>query len=94
MSRAVEPDWPDFIIVNGRQYFAQGTSTQSVTLGPVVGQVRCQLINSGTQRGYEPVDGDAAGLAAGTSIYAVAGQDTAKMLATRTPPGVEVWVPE
>ena len=94
VSRAEEPDWPDFVVMDGRKYFAQGASDQPLTLGPVVGTVRCQLINSGTQRSYQPVNGDAAGLPAGTAIYAVAGQDSATVLATKTPSGIETWRPE
>lgn len=94
VSRAEEPDYPDFVVMRGQYYFSKGRSEQAVTLGPVLGEVRCQLIGSGTRREYEKVDGDAAGLPAGTSIYTVAGQDPARVLATKTADGVEVWQPE
>jgi hypothetical protein len=94
VSMAEELDYADFVVMRGQYYYNRGRSEQAVTLGPVVGKVRCQLIGSGTRREYEKVDGDAAGLPAGTSIYTVAGQDPAKMLATKTADGVEVWQPE
>lgn len=91
VSRAEEPDYPDWIFLNDKHYALQGPAAAPVELGNVVVKIRCQLIGSGTRNGYKPQNGDATSLGAGVEVFAVKNQDPGRVVATRTADGIEIW---
>lgn len=88
-----EPDYPDWVHLNGQYYFPRDAPV-GVVPTRVIAKVRCQLIGSRTRPDYRPQDGDATSLPAGTRILAVAGRPVEEMVATRDADGLWVWVPE
>ena len=93
VARAQEPDYPDWVYLDGRHYVPRDAPV-GVVPTRVVAKVRCQLIGSRTRPGYRPQEGDATSLRPGTRILAVAGRSVEEMIATRDADGVSVWVPE
>ena len=89
---AQEPDYPDWVRVRGQLLFLGDKAPTGTQLGPVLLRVRCALGFSGTSMDYEPRDGDATFLPAGTPLYSVPGRPS--VVATSTEDGIEIWAPE
>jgi hypothetical protein len=88
-----EPDWPDLVRFDGRYYYLHDHDGD-VRIGEGVGVVRCRLLGSGTPRGYEPHDGDAAYLEVGTTLHRVVGRPLAEAIAARHGTRTEIYEPE
>ncbi len=94
ISRDDEPDYPDWVMVDGRRYFLHEKAEPDTRLGPVILRVRCTLGYSGTRPSYTPRSGDSTFLGVGTAVYSVQGASRATLVATDTRDGVELWGPE
>jgi hypothetical protein len=80
-------DYVDFVRLGGREYLASQGTVPATALGGRAGKVACGLSTIGPGPAYRPRDGDAAYLAAGTSLYAVAGYPVTFRLAAPGPRG-------
>lgn len=67
-------DYRHFLRHDGRLYDATLPNAGAVLVGPPLGTVRCMLSESLTPFRYEPVDGDAGFVPAGTPYFAVEGR--------------------
>ena len=82
----------DTVRIAGHNFvFQPGTGTAAAAaqtaLGAPVGRVRCRLTDYQIDPAYRSQDGDATFLAVGTTLYAVVGQDPAKVLGVRAADG-------
>ena len=81
-------DWVDFVQLHGVQYIAGMDGpvppVSTAVLGPIVGRVQCQLsVLTFHRPPGAAVDGDAAFLAVGTQVRAIAGFEPACRVAAR-----------
>lgn len=79
-----EIDWVPFVVVDGQMYVRGDADMEQALeedrVGEVVGTVSCRIAEVGDP-GFEPRDGDAAYLPAGTELHQVMGRPPGEALA-------------
>jgi hypothetical protein len=80
----------DTVRIAGHEFVYQPSvdrAAAQTVLGAPLGRVRCQLTAYQVEPAYRLQDGDATFLPVGTTLYAVVGQDPAKVVGVRAADG-------
>jgi len=81
-------DYVDFVVFGGREYVRTRATVPAAQVGKQVGAVRCRLVGSAASPSYQPGEGDAAFLPAGTPLFALRDRPVAAALLAARVDGV------
>ena len=90
----VAVDYVDTVRIAGHDFIYQPDAAQAAArpvVGAPLGRVQCQITAHPVDPAYRLQDGDATYLPVGTTLYAVAGQDPAKVVAVRDAGGIRLY---